>query len=239
MDCFKKICYNENMDTNDKLKILKLRNDTGCPLPLIKDVYLKNKTEEGLNMDAIMHELKTERKKIFDKIMSRETDKTVFICKQEDKVIRILKCKMQTDYLPRTQEMQEIFHTVLNNEVKDQKIIDDAYERLVVFANEKFSYELFVVEYTNFALCSFQKGMWSDLVIKGLTTAESLIIIKYNEDKSDASNMVASKLFKYIQGLDSKSKIELNEENLNKIFDERMLSKFNELSLTDYEVFFA
>jgi hypothetical protein len=227
------------MNTDDKLNILKLRQETGCPLPLVKDTYLKHTADGVSNMEKIKEELKAERKNIFNKIMQRETDKTVFICKQDEKIVRILKCKMQTDYLPRTQEMQEIFYNILNNEAQDTKQIEDSYERLVVLANEKFSYQLFVIEYDHLALCSFQKGMWSDLMIKGLTTAESLIIIKYNEEKPEYTNMVASKLFKYVQGTESKQKVELNEENLEKIFDEKIIGKFHEVKLTDYEVFFS
>ncbi len=226
------------MDTKDKMNILRLRNQLGAPLPIIKDIYMKH-MESGGNEDEIVLEIKQERRKIFEKIKQREMDKTIFICKQDDKIVRVLKCKMQTDYLPRTQEMQEIFHTLLNGVVDNQEQINESYERLVVLANENLQYELFIIPYNQYALCSFHKGVWSDLMIKGLTTAESMIIVEYSEDKTDIANMVASKIFKYIQNSDTKGKIELNDETLSKIFDDKIISKFNELKLLDYQVFFA
>ena len=226
------------METKDKMNILKLRNQLGAPLPLIRDIYMKH-MELGSNEDAIISEIKTERHKIFLKIKERTMDKTIFICKQEDKIIRVLKCKMQTDYLPRTQEMQEIFHTLLNGITENQSQINESYERLVVLANENLQYELFTISYTKYALCSFNKGMWIDLNIKGLTTAESMLIVEYEEDKTDIANMVASKIFKYIQGLETKAKIELNNENISKIFDDKIVGRFHELKLTDYQIFLA
>lgn len=227
------------METKDKMNILRLRNQLGAPLPLIRDIYIKHSASGTFDEVNAVKEIKEERRKIFDKIKERPMEKTIFICKQDEKVIRVLRCCMQTDYLPRTQEMHEIFHTLLNGSSVDKEAINESYERLVVLANENLQYELFEIPYDNYALCSFQKGMWSDLIIKGLTTAESMIIIKYNENKVENANMVASKLFKYIQNLEKKEKIELNDETLSKIFDEKMIGKFHDLHLTDYEVFFA
>ena len=226
------------MDTKDKMNILRLRNQLGAPLPLIKDIYMKH-MEANSSEDAIVAEIKTERRKIFEKIKQRPMEKTIFICKQDEQVIRVLKCQTQTDYLPRTPEMQEIFHTLLNGAIDNQEQISESYERLVVLANENLQYELFTIPHKQYALCSFHKGIWSDLIIKGLTTAESMIIVEYSENKTDIANMIASKIFKYIQGLENKSRIELNDENLSKIFDEKIIGKFHELKLLDYQVFFA
>jgi hypothetical protein len=225
------------METKDKMNILRLRNQLGAPLPIIKDIYMKY-VESG-DETSMIKEIKDERRKIFDKIKQRPTEKTIFICKQDNKVVRVLKCQTQTDYLPRTQEMQEIFHTLLNGITDNKDQIQESYERLVVLANENLQYEIFEIQYNKNALCSFHKGIWGDLIIKGLTTSESMIIVEYEEDKVDIANMVASKILKYLQTLEHKNKIELNDENISKIFDEKMIGKFHELKLLDYQVFFA
>lgn len=212
------------MTDEDRTHILRLREEIGCPLTVTRGLYMAHK---DVGLDTVIVKLEEERHKIFNELVNnekKEIDKSIIFVKQEDSFVKIIKIKMQTDFLVRTKEMRVLIDLIFNEDPKAKV----TYERLVVFASERMTYEYKKFSYSGHVTLSVQRDkMWDDLVIPGSLIAKNVFIL--NHENEGQANMVSSKIADYVRV--NQGKIDLSHEEIEKIFGNK-IEEYTKLNVT-------